>query len=604
MLTMATISLLAFAKTPWAQRRRCLTCLRSLAAAAAVLIAASCAWGDTRTWDGKHDTSKIEVTVVYFTPRDRRPLADWRERVDYFCRRIEQFHDREFGSQSALKTIVHPEPFVSEATTAELRRGDGDFIFFKTLRETDARLKFAQGERAAYPILLVLSEINWRPLDDFYRLHPRNGQLVFEGNYNSGEHFPGAESGGARATYLADRGVGWGLVSADGWRVPYRGSDCVVYHEGVGHTVGLPHPEPGNGSVMSLGQYQGWISESWLDKEQKSRMKWQPEKADESPQIQLFSHFRALPKPQVPRPGEAVSLTLDWPEKAEVKSLRVRYQTSVDGPWIDIPQRWEGAAPTKADLGKFDRATPISYRVDTELKNGATAELWGYFQVRQQPSVPPQPYALSPDLIAPAAEDATTAKIDKLPKEEIDLLEMTDPKTEWTSGEWTKADGKLVGPKQFGARLELPYSPPQEYRLVLVVEPLDEPNGLILGNRSGERRFATLFNYKPQEAGLSAIEDIDGKNVGNETTFQGNLFKKGRTSQVIVTVRTRRITMAVDGRTIVDWSGTADHLSLSEYWKTPSDSALFLGCYDCRYRFHRITLEPITGTGKKLVKQP
>ena len=287
-----------------------------------------------------------------------------------------------------------------------------------------------------------------------------------------------------------------------------------------------------------------------------------------------------------------------------MKSLRVRYQTSVDGPWIDIPQRWEGAAPTKADLGKFDRATPISYRVDTELKNGATAELWGYFQVRQQPSVPPQPYALSPDLIVPAAEDATTAKIDKLPKEEIDLLEMTDPKAQWTSGEWTKADGKLVGPKQFGARLELPYSPPQEYRLVLVVEPLDEPNGLILGNRSGERRFATLFNYKPQEAGLSAIEDIDGKNVGNETTFQGNLFKKGRTSQVIVTVRTRRITMAVDGRTIVDWSGTADHLSLSEYWKTPSDSALFLGCYDCRYRFHRITLEPITGTGKKLVKQP
>lgn len=588
-------------RTPW---RRNAACLQTLATAAAVFLATSCAWGDTRTWDGKHDTSKIEVTVVYFTPRDRRPLADWRERVDYFCRRIEQFHAREFGSQSALKTVVHPEPFVSEATTAELRRGDGDFIFFKTLRETDARLKFAQGERAAYPILLVLGEINWRPLDDFYRLHPRDGQLVFEGNYNSGEHFPGAESGGARATYLADRGVGWGLVSADGWRVPYRGSDCVVYHEGVGHTVGLPHPEPGNGSVMSLGQYQGWISESWLDKEQKSRMKWQPEKADESPQIQLFSHFRALPKPQVPRPGEAVSLTLDWPEKAEVKSLRVRYQTSVDGPWIDIQQRWEGAAPAKADLGKFDRATPISYRVDTELKNGATAELWGYFQVRQQPSVPPQPYALSPDLIAPAAEDATTAKIDKLPKEEIDLLEMTDPKTEWTSGEWTKADGKLVGPKQFGARLELPYSPPQEYRLVLVVEPLDEPNGLILGNRSGERRFATLFNYKPQEAGLSAIEDIDGKNVGNETTFQGNLFKKGRTSQVIVTVRTRRITMAVDGRTIVDWSGTADHLSLSEYWKTPSDSALFLGCYDCRYRFHRITLEPITGTGKKLVKQP
>jgi hypothetical protein len=71
---------------------------------------------------------------------------------------------------------------------------------------------------------------------------------------------------------------------------------------------------------------------------------------------------------------------------------------------------------------------------------------------------------------------------------------------------------------------------------------------------------------------------------------------------VIVTVLAKRITMSVDGRTIVDWLGTANQLSLSDYWKTPDDSALFLGCYDCRYRFHRITLEPISGTGKTLAK--
>ena len=47
----------------------------------------------TTTWDGQHDTSHIDVTVVYFVPADRIPLPDWRDRVAYYCSRIEQFHE-------------------------------------------------------------------------------------------------------------------------------------------------------------------------------------------------------------------------------------------------------------------------------------------------------------------------------------------------------------------------------------------------------------------------------------------------------------------------------------------------------------------------------
>ena len=42
----------------------------------------------TRTWDGKYDTAKIAVTVVYFVPSDRQPLPDWKDRVQYYCGRI------------------------------------------------------------------------------------------------------------------------------------------------------------------------------------------------------------------------------------------------------------------------------------------------------------------------------------------------------------------------------------------------------------------------------------------------------------------------------------------------------------------------------------
>ena len=563
-----------------------------------LLVSAGETWAGTKTWDGRYDTQNIEVTVVYFVPADRRPLPDWRDRVDYFCRRIELFHTREFQGQSHLKTVVHDEPLISELTTAELRQGDGNAIFFRTLRETDRRLQFARERQDAFPILLVLSEINWRPLDDFYRLKPENGAFVFEGNFSHGEHFPGAASGGARASYLAGRGVGWGLVSADGWRVPYRGSDCVVYHEGCGHTVGLPHPEPGNGSVMSLGQYRGWISESWLDNDQKARLGWSPQDVEHDEQLELFSRFRALPQPRIPQPGQEVRLALDWPKEAKVKSLRVRFQTAIDGPWIDVPQSWEGDAPATALVGTFERATPVSYRVDAELVSGATAELWGYFQVRNRPDENPMPFILSPDL----APSSTAAAVEPAqpPQNEVDLLALADPQVCWKVGEWTKDGRTLLSPKRYGARLELPYSPPEEYRLVLVVEPLDEPDGLILGQRLGGCRFVTLINYTPAQEGLSALENVDGQNVGNDTTYTAHLLQKDRLSQVVVTATKSSVTVAVDGRTVIHWRGSPDRLSLSDYWSTPNEQALFLGSYDCRYRFHRVTLEPLAGDGKTL----
>jgi hypothetical protein len=288
-----------------------------------------------------------------------------------------------------------------------------------------------------------------------------------------------------------------------------------------------------------------------------------------------------------------VSLKLDWPDGAKVRSLRVRFQTSIDGPWIEAAQSWDGDAPSAAALGVFDRETPVSYRVDAVLEDGATAELWGYLQVRRETAKAVEPLSLSPDLIVQDLAEGGAAP-SLATGEAIDLLEKADPASCWAQGEWSKDDGKLLSPKQFGARLELPFSPPAEYRLTLIVEPLDDPNGLILGQRSGGRRFATLFSYTPDDRSLSAIEDIGGRNVGNESTFEGEVFRRDQLSQVIVTVKQNRVTMSVDGRTIVDWEGAADQLSLSDYWSTPDDTALFLGAYDCRYRFHRITLEPLS----------
>ena len=67
------------------------TSMRQLLCALLCVIAASPVSAGVRTWDAKHDLTNIEVTVVYFVPSDRTPLLDWRDRVDYYCGRIEQF---------------------------------------------------------------------------------------------------------------------------------------------------------------------------------------------------------------------------------------------------------------------------------------------------------------------------------------------------------------------------------------------------------------------------------------------------------------------------------------------------------------------------------
>ena len=571
----------------------------SLRLALALLLGLFCgrpALADLKTWDGKHSIDKIDVTIVYFLPRDRAPLADWKDRVSYFARRIEQFHAREYNGQSTLRTIVHPEPLRSARTTEQLRSGDGDFIFFQTLRETDEALRFGQDKtEGAFPILLVLSEVNWRPLDDFYRLRQEEGKLVFEGNLSGDRHFPGSGLGGARATYLSREGKGWGLVSADGWRVPYCGSDCVVYHEGVGHTVGLPHPEPGNGSVMSLAQYRGWISESWLDDDQKQRLGWTKPETPLDRERDLYSAFRALPEPHAPAPDEPVRLRLDWPKDAQVASLRVRIQTDVLCPWVDAPT--DPAAPQSVSLGRFDRPTPVSYRVDAALQGGERVELWGYFQVRAERGQTPLPPVSRPlPEFARNTGASSTAATGSSPAtgEPVDLLSRIDVARDTVQGQWTLEDGVLESPSAFGARIEIPYEPPAEYRMIAVVEPLDEPNALILGQRSGESRFLTLLNFGEKEKALSALENVDGKNVGaNLTTVAGPLLHKGEPSQVIVTVRKTGVEVSVDGRRIIDWEGSPEALSLSDYWKTPNAKHLFVGAYACRYRISRLTLVPL-----------
>ena len=569
------------------------------------------------TWDGRHSIDTIRATVVYFVPSDRQPLPDWQERVEWLCERVRRFHHREFAGRSRLVTRIHPEPFRSAASTGALRVGDGDATFFRTVTEVDRTIDVGRDADGAFPVLLVLSDINWRPLDDFSRQSPAGQGWKFDGALaDGGLHVPGAAAGGSRAVYLADRGRGWGLVSGDGWRVPCRGSDCVVYHEGIGHAIGLPHPEPADGSVMSEGQYRSALAQSWVEAGQKKRLGFTADVAANAPPADpVFDTFTATPEPAVPRPGQPVALRL-FPLDLIPPELRVEVQTSLRGPWTSVPVEAEAIQKGLISLGRFDRPCGVGWRVtgptatiDTEAGSDAkiapangpsAATAWGYFQVRLAPDAPPHPVDVDPtDQLPATARGAANTS--------VDLLALVDPRRDGVAGEWTdhEVDGRreLLAPRSLGARIELPYAPPEAYRLTLIVEPLDEPNGLTIGLRLGEHRFLALLGFGAAGGRVSALENIDGRNVGdNPTRIDGDVFRKNLPAEIVATVGPAGVTVTVDGRPWIDWEGKPERLSLSDYWQTPRKEALFLGAYDCRYRILRATLEPLSGQGRSLVE--
>ncbi len=576
-------------------------------AMAATAVAGDAPPAGMTTWDGRHGIGTIDATLVYFVPADRVALADWAERVDWYARRIERFHAREFGDQSRLRVSVHPRPVVSALPTRFLRAGDANQIFDRTLREVAAAIGF--GDRPVderddgFPVLVVLSDINWRPLDDFSRQSPTATGWQFDGSLSGdGSHVPGARAGGSRAVYRSGQGTGWGLVSADGWRVPLRGSDCVVYHEGVGHAIGLPHPEPLDDSVMGLGQYRGWLSESWVDVTQKRRLGWQPAPDVAAVKPDLFSGFRVLPQPATPRPGERVALTLACPDGAVVTTARVAVQTSLRGPWVGLPVTADDLREGRVSLGSFDRPCAVAYRVAVETQSAGggrdSAEVWGYFQVRSAADVPPPPLAV--DAADRGSWEPAEARKGATSRAAVELLPLVDPAAA-VLGAWTvepAIEGEqptLVAPRAFGARIEIPHRPPPAYRLTVIATPLDDPNGLVLGQRSPAGRFLVLLDYRWGDSRASALENVDGRNVQtNPTRSDGPVFRRGRPALVVCTVRADGVKVEVDGRTLVDWRGDPARLSLSDYWATPNAEVLFLGAYDCRYRFHRVTLESLT----------
>jgi len=340
---------------------------------------------------GATDTiTRVEVGVAYYLPRGRAPLPDWRDRVEYHMKRVQSFHHREFGKQSKLTYHILPEPFIASVAREGFPKDDVNDFFWHIVNEVweSGKITFSP---EAFPIVLVLADVNFSPgYSDWTRACDGQGCLFPEPHGDcaghvtgTGEDRPGTRCGGARALFWPEKHIGLGLVTADGWRVPLTGTDCVVYHEGVGHSLGLPHPEPIDDSVMGLAQYVYPINQTWIDEDQKEAMGWVKKEIDHT---DLFSSFTVNQAPQRPQASGPVTITAQLPLRFKVQSIQLEYQT---GLWIPfhsagepVREEREGSQFFSWKISPVPVGQSIGYRVRVVAAGGMREEIWSYYKVR------------------------------------------------------------------------------------------------------------------------------------------------------------------------------------------------------------------------------
>jgi hypothetical protein len=209
----------------------------------------------------------------------------------------------------------------------------------------------------------------------------------------------------------------------------------------------------------------------------------------------------------------------------------------------------------------------------------------------------------------PAATGVLKLKIDKKLGEmeevepgAVNLLRMVDPKVDAIGGAWTLENGALMSGKEEWARIQMPYTPPEEYDLTVVVERKEGADTVGFGLGQGKTQFSVWVDGFPAKGGLTGLDQLDGMLIENQPgTTKGTFLKNDVPSTVVIAVRRGGVSVQIDGKAVLTWQGNYSRLGPSPVWKARDPKApLLVGAFGSRCQFSKILLTPVSGQGKKL----
>lgn len=173
--------------------------------------------------------------------------------------------------------------------------------------------------------------------------------------------------------------------------------------------------------------------------------------------------------------------------------------------------------------------------------------------------------------IKPEAIQQRLAQLDH----EIDLLPLIDLTRDIRRGNFQLTDGLRSNTNDLG-KVEIPVDFPEEYTVTGTIElppqQVDQRH-MAIGLRAGGSLFQCIVTPT-----LVGLDMLDGKRAHeNETTFELPPLKMGVPIRIACTVTKEGIRTEVDGKTVIDWRGDRNRLSIPGDWSIADGRHLYLG---------------------------
>jgi hypothetical protein len=286
-----------------------------------------------------------------------------------------------------------------------------------------------------------------------------------------------------------------------------------------------------------------------------------------------------------------------------------RYLCFVRGDWdAGLPHLVAGAkGPLKALVEK-DALNPVEADKQVDVAEGwadlAQKEKSAWRKSRIQSRVrhwleKAQPHATG---VLKLRVDKKLGEIEDPEPGAVNLLKLIDPRQDSIIGEWSMDGAILVSPVGEWQKVQIPYTPPEEYDLTVVAERKQGGDSFTIGLGQGRSAFSLCIDAHPAKGGLVGIDVVDGIILeNNPATVKGSFQVNNKPSTFGVAVRKGGISLTIDGKNVYSWQGNYNRLGPSPVWKARDPKApLVLGAYGSIYHVSKILLTPVTGQGKKI----
>jgi WD40 repeat protein len=183
-------------------------------------------------------------------------------------------------------------------------------------------------------------------------------------------------------------------------------------------------------------------------------------------------------------------------------------------------------------------------------------------------------------------------------KRKVDLLGMLKPSRDFLDSRIQLKNGVLLTPK-WGAKnaiVMIPYEPvPEEYDINIQLERKGYDRfgfdfGIVMG---GKQALISMDGSSKPAWCLHRIDGLSIHDDDNPTRKLGKRLHIGRRSDVTIRIRSGRVTVLLNGETIIDWKGRPEQFTLWDALQLPDSRSLFFFS-QAEFVIHELTLTPIS----------